>query len=176
MTEDERRLRALFEQHAPRVLAYSRRHTDPASAQDVVADVFLVAWRRIAEVPADALPWLLVVARNTLTNARRGSIRRRQLTDQLAVLSAVAPPAADDTAAVLDRHLVLTALAALAPDEREAILLIAWDELSVSGAAQVAGCSRRAFDHRLARARAHLRLSLDRSTPTHPDLVKEPLT
>lgn len=176
VTENEQRLREMFEQHTRRVLAYARRHTDAAHAEDIVADVFLVAWRRIGEVPPDALPWLLVVARNSLANASRSSGRRQRLTDELARLSAVAPPAPDDTAAVLDRHVVLTALAGLAPADREAILLVAWDELSTSGAAQVAGCSRRAFDARLARARTDLRRALNRTSPTHLNLIKEPTT
>jgi RNA polymerase sigma factor (sigma-70 family) len=174
VTKDEKLLREMFEQHSRRVLAYARRHTDPASAEDIVADVFLVAWRRIADVPPDALPWLLVVARNTLANANRTGSRQRRLTDELGRLSAVAPPAPDDAAAVLDRHIVLAALAGLAAADREAILLVAWDELSTSGAAKVVGCSRRAFDARLARARADLRRALTHTSPSHLELIKEP--
>ena len=52
----EARLRSLFEENSIRVLAYSSRHVGSHAAQDVVSDVFLVAWRRIDEVPDDALP------------------------------------------------------------------------------------------------------------------------
>ena len=44
------------------------------SADDVIADVFLVAWRRLEEVPADPLPWLLGVARRTLANRCRSAV------------------------------------------------------------------------------------------------------
>jgi RNA polymerase sigma-70 factor, ECF subfamily len=153
----EARLRELFEAHSVRVLAYAYRHVGASAAQDVVSDVFLVAWRRIDEVPVDALPWLLVVARNTIGNGRRTFVRQQRLTDQLANLerSSTASSGADEIA--LDRRAMLVALADLSPVEREALLLTGWDGLSVDQAAQVAGCSRRAFELRLHRARNRLR-------------------
>lgn len=61
---------ALWTEHAPRVMAYALRHVGPDGAEDVVAETFLVAWRRLDRVPEDALPWLLVVARKpSRTNA-----------------------------------------------------------------------------------------------------------
>ena len=153
----EAKLRRLFEQHSMRVLAYSYRHVDAGAAQDVVSEVFLVAWRRIEEIPADALPWLLVVARNTIANRRRGLARQQRLTDQLANLERASTPSrgADDVA--LARRSMLTALADLSTVEREALLLTGWDGLSVDQASEVAGCSRRAFELRLHRARNRLR-------------------
>jgi RNA polymerase sigma factor (sigma-70 family) len=156
----ETRLRELFEDNSLRVLAYSSRHVGASAAQDVVSDVFFVAWRRIDEVPADALPWLLVVARNTISNRRRGVARQNRLTDQLANFerSSSASAAADEIA--LDRRAMLAALADLSFVEREAVLLTGWDGLSLTQAATVAGCSRRAFELRLHRARNRLRRAL----------------
>jgi RNA polymerase sigma-70 factor (ECF subfamily) len=153
----ETKLRALFEENSTRVLAYSYRHVDAGAAQDVVSEAFLVAWRRIDEVPADALPWLLVVARNIIANRRRGLARQQRLTDQLAGLerASTASSGADEIA--LERRSMLAALADLSPVEREARLLTGWDGLSVVQASQVAGCSRRAFELRLHRARNRLR-------------------
>lgn len=153
----EAKLRELFEQNSMRVLAYSYRHVGASAAQDVVSDVFLVAWRRIDEVPADALPWLLVVARNTIGNRRRGIVRQQRLSDQLANLerSSTVSSGADEIA--LERRAMLAALADLSPAEREALLLTGWDGLSVVQAAEVVGCSRRAFELRLHRARNRLR-------------------
>jgi len=65
----------LYRQHAGAVLAYARRRTMQAVADDVVADVFLIAWRRVDDVPAERLPWLLGVARRVLANQRRGEYR-----------------------------------------------------------------------------------------------------
>ncbi len=164
-----------------RVLAYSYRHVGANAAQDVVSEVFLVAWRRIDEVPADALPWLLVVARNTIGNRRRGSARQQRLTDQLVNLerSSTASSGADEIA--LERRAMLSALADLSPVEREALLLTGWDGLSVAQAAEVAGCSRRAFELRLHRARNRLRRVLaaeeeprsPRRTSAHLEISRE---
>ena len=52
------------------------------------------------------------------------------------------------------------ALASLGERDREALLLIAWEELSVSEAAVAVGCSRGAFAVRLHRARRRLSLAL----------------
>jgi DNA-directed RNA polymerase specialized sigma24 family protein len=74
MTDDER-FEALYGAHAGAVLAYARRRTSPANADDVMADVFLIAWRRLADVPRDERVWLLGVARRVLANQRRGHTR-----------------------------------------------------------------------------------------------------
>ncbi len=73
------RLEALYAEHAAAVHAYARRRTDPASAEDLVAETFLVAWRRLDRVPADALPWLYATAGRLLANHRRGEARRAAL-------------------------------------------------------------------------------------------------
>ena len=151
------RLSALFEAHSRRVYAYAARHTDPETAKDVVAEVFLAAWRRVDDVPEPALPWLLVAARNVVSNSRRTSLRQRRLAvvvaGSVAGLAALMP-GADETA--VERSHMLAALDALNDTEREALLLTAWDGLSAKDAAAVAGCSTRAFEVRLSRARAHL--------------------
>jgi RNA polymerase sigma-70 factor (ECF subfamily) len=162
---DERRLRAAFQQYSTRVLAYALRHTDAAGAHDVVADVFLVAWRRIDDLPEEPLPWLLVVARNIVANRRRSADRQQRLADKLAGLerAALTAPGAEETAVA--RATVLGALGELSDGEREALLLVAWDGLTPAAAALVAGCSRHAFESRLHRARARLR----RLLPDDPD-------
>ncbi len=174
----EARLRTLFEENAARVLAYSHRHIGPGVAQDVVSEVFLVAWRRIDDVPADALPWLLVVARNTIGNRRRGMARQLRLTDELAQLERSSTTAHGTDEIVLERRAMLAALADLSSTEREALLLTGWDGLSAGQAAAVAGCSRRAFELRLNRARNRLRRALAaREEPCSPiplpQIIKE---
>lgn len=163
-SDAEQRFREAFEATATRVLAYVLRHTDRDAAQDVVADVFLVAWRRIADLPDDPLPWLLVVARNTLANRRRSATRRDQLARRLADVAGTGTTAAAEDYAV-DRSSMLTALLGLTEAEREAILLVAWDGLTPVDAARVAGCSRGAFDARLHRARHRLERSCDPPPP-----------
>ena len=65
---------------------------------------------------------------------------------------------------------MLTALAELSELEREAVLLVAWDGLANRDAAAVAGCSLRAFEVRLSRARARL----DRATNSVPVRLSQP--
>ncbi len=133
-----------------RVHAYALRRTDAQTAQDVVADTFLVAWRRLDVVPAGAeLPWLLGVARRVLANTARGGRRREALHEQLAAQ----PPA--ETAAGDDPPL-RSALAALPERDREALLLVAWDGLSPAEAAAALGCTTGAFHVRAHRARRRL--------------------
>lgn len=174
------RLRELFAAHSRRVFGYVLRNvsagdgTDVAVAQDVVAEVFLVAWRRIDEVPDDAVPWLLVTARHVLANTERAASRRRRLADALAGIERVAAtsPAAEEVA--LARADMIAALGQLSPAEREAVLLLAWDGLSVTDAAVVAGCSTHAFEVRLSRARARLDRLLSASV-AYPSFVNEVL-
>lgn len=169
--EPEQRFIALWTEHGPRVMAYALRHLDPDSAQDVVSETFLVAWRRLASVPDDPLPWLLVVARNTISNLRRSGHRQARVAVELQRFRQIAEPA--DAADVLatERTAVLAQLAALTPKEREALLLVAWDGLTPKQAAKVAGCSLAAFHVRLFRARRRLRAD----TSLHPDPSPRPL-
>ena len=142
----------LYEEHASAVLAYALRRTDAASADDVLGDVFLVAWRRIDDVPAEALPWLLGVARRVLGNQRRSFRRQDALRERLQTHTA---PMVEET----DGR-VLTALSTLSEADRELLLLIAWDGLSASDAATVLGIRPSALSMRLSRARNRLRTAL----------------
>lgn len=153
---DATRFTALWESYAERVLAYALRHTDRDLAQEVVSETFLVAWRRLADIPGDPLPWLLVVARNTVKNHRRSGYRQALMQDEVMRLHqlSAATPGVDDV--VTERAAVLAALAALTSKEREALLLVSWDGLSAADAARVAGCSVPTFQVRLFRARRRL--------------------
>lgn len=158
-TEARDRLAALYDQCAPRVYAYAVRHCGPTDADDVVAETFAVAWRRIDVVPDPAIGWLLVTARNVIASRRRSDRRRLDLAVRLAAATgAVDAPAAEEVA--VRRRAVLDALATLSEREREALLLTAWDGLDHGAAAAVAGCSPRAFRARLMRARARLTAAL----------------
>ena len=153
---DALRFTRLWDAYAARVLAYALRHTDRDTAQEVVSETFLVAWRRLQDVPGDPLPWLLVVARNTVANERRSGYRRALLHDEIHRLQQVAAPASGVDELVVERDDVLAALAALTAKEREAVLLVAWDGLAPADAARVAGCSTSTFHVRLFRARRRL--------------------
>jgi len=150
------RFSELWDAHAPRVLAYASRHTDPAGVQDVVAETFLVAWRRLDDIPDDPLPWLLVVARNTAANRRRSTRRAHLVELEMTRLARVARASEAADVPVHARDEVLRALQRLTAAEREALLLVAWDGLSPTQGARVLGCSADAIAKRVSRARARL--------------------
>src|SRR6201991_2001869 len=75
---------SLYEAHGGAVLAYARRRVAADEAEDVLAETFLVVWRRRREVPPDALPWLYAVAGNVVRNRRRAERRRAALHARMA--------------------------------------------------------------------------------------------
>ena len=84
--EREERFRELFNSSYHHVLGYAlRRAASRDDAADVVAETFLVAWRRLDDLPSEALtrPWLYGVARRVLANQRRSTGRRELLAARL---------------------------------------------------------------------------------------------
>ncbi|MFI9485173.1 RNA polymerase sigma factor [Promicromonospora sp. NPDC052451] len=158
---DEDRIMDLWRAYAWRVQAYALRHVDPHDAQEVVSETFLVAWRRLADLPGDPLPWLLVVARNVVHNQRRAARRRSAAEMELVRLERVTRAAEDTGVTVGQREAMIAALVRLAPKDREALLLTGWDGLAPADAARVAGCSVAAFKMRLSRARRRLESGAD---------------
>jgi RNA polymerase sigma factor (sigma-70 family) len=146
-----RRAEQLFADNAQAVRAYALRRVDPVTADDVVSDVFVVAFRRLEVIPEPPLPWLLATARKIIANQRRAESRREALNSELQPLQADIWHEGHG-----DDHALLAGLARLADRDREAILLVAWEELDAASAAAVLGCSRAAFAVRLHRARRRL--------------------
>ena len=170
----EARFRAVYEACYPDLLRFVQRRVHPSHAEDVVAEVFLVAWRRLEELPeADgARCWLFGVARHSLLNSQRGQVRRTAL----AVRIATAPTAAqlDDTDLV-DRRLDLAAAwPRLSATDQEALALTVWDGLTATEAAAVLQISAVAFRLRLSRARRALRRHLDQPDDTAPVGARRP--
>src|SRR5665213_3681854 len=93
-TEHERQFRLLYERNYSPITAYVRRRVRRAdcSDADIVAEVFVVAWRRFLEVPEQTkeLPWLYGVARNLVANHFRSVQRSSALTDRIAIEERVA--------------------------------------------------------------------------------------
>lgn len=133
------------------MLAYLRRRSD-AGAADAAAEVFLVAWRRLDDVPADSLPWLIGVARRVLANQRRSRRRRHALVARLSGRREVAPDPSDLVAGDALR----TAFGRLSAPDREALALVSWEGLSPGRAAAALGCTPAALAVRLHRARRRL--------------------
>ncbi len=158
MSEVERRrqLEALFAAHAAAVRAYAARRVPSGDVDDVTSDVFVIAWRRLDDLPNDPLPWLLGCARRLIANRVRSARRQMALRQRLGLER---PPVAEVT---LADSLLAQGLAALSPSDREALMLVVWDGLDHSRAAVVAGCSPRAFSMRVHRARRRLAAAMAR--------------
>jgi len=148
---DTDRFRRLFEEHRSAVFGFAVRRVGRDLADEVLAETFLVAWRRLTDVPADAeLRWLLATARLVLANASRSSRRRDRLLDRMEGVTHE-PDHAQQVAQSLDVQQILARLRA--PDQ-EVLRLIEWDDLSHADAAALLGCSRAVLAVRLRRARA----------------------
>jgi RNA polymerase sigma factor (sigma-70 family) len=157
----DQQYRLLFERYWRPVRAYAlRRAPDSATADDVVSEVFLTAWRRIDDIPEGSeLPWLYGVARNVLSNTRRGQIRRERLVARLqsdrvaqgGVQTSLVPVVEDDG---VDR--LWEALGQLSEDDSEILTLATWEQLPHSEIAVALGCSVNAVAIRLHRARGKL--------------------
>jgi len=156
--DDQTRLVRLFEACAPRLFAYARRHAPPEHAEDLVAEAFEVAVRRLDDVPVDdgeALAWLIGTVRRLAANQRRRlAVRERYWRD--AIRDGWHATTASPEDAVTEREAAVTALAALSAGDRELVLLVAWDGLAPQHAADVLGISRNALAVRLHRVRRRL--------------------
>lgn len=155
--EAEARFAALYADTFDRLLAYALRRVDePERAADVVAETFLVAWRRLPEVPPgdEARLWVYGVARRVLANDRRGRARRQRLGERLrADLPRAVPDHADRLAATAT---VRAALSRLREQDREILTLTLWEELEPREIALVLDLPVGTVRTRLSRARARL--------------------
>jgi len=155
MGRDEAWFRSLHARSGEALTRYAlRRAASAADAEDVVAETFLVAWRRRDTVPEppDDLLWLYGVARNTLSNVTRGERRRDRLRGRIAAEPPAAPaPDGDGLGAA-----VRDALSHLPPDDAELLLLIAWEELSHRELAAVFETTENAIALRASRAKRRL--------------------
>ncbi len=156
------RFERLFAAHADAVHRFVVRRS-PSGSEDVVAETFLIAWRKLDQVPDDAAPWLFTTARWVLRNAARSQRRRDRLVDRH---RNEGPPVVADVADhVTDQLLVREVLASLSEADQEVLRLAEWDQVSAADGGRVLGCSATAFSVRLHRARRRFAAALD--TPQH---------
>lgn len=151
------RFRRLVHEHSTAIGNYLRRRLYPltlADLDDLVEETLLVVWRRIDSVPEEAeLPWMIGVARNVLRNARRSQYRRSNFESTL-------PRAPDDPSAedvVIADASVRDALLSLNDDDREVLMLNAWDGLDTHALGVALSITTNAAAVRLTRAQARFR-------------------
>ena len=153
-----REFTSLYEAHYDEVLAYCIRRIGSSDADEVAAEVFVVAWRRIDEIESEtARAWLYGVARGVLANRWRSGQRRTRLVGRLAGLAAPAPVLPEDNVVRrAEDDEVINALRKLKAADREVLMLASWEELSAPEIAHAVGISVSAAEQRLHRAKKRL--------------------
>lgn len=167
MVEARQRFTTMYRGHHRAIERYVQRRAPEVDIADVVAEVFATAWRRFDDVDADnPLPWLYGVARRVLANELRRRARAGRLTDR--VILHLPDPAEDHADTVVARSVFDGVIRQLKDQEREAVMLVAWENLGMRDAAEAAGCRPSTFAMRLHRARQHLRTLLDAADQITP--------
>jgi RNA polymerase sigma-70 factor (ECF subfamily) len=160
----------LFRRHHPLVHNYLRRRVGEALADDLAAEVFARAFRdrgRYRPFSDDARPWLLGIANNLVAGHRRAEARALRAWERQA-----AQVPAGEPAGLADRELgrsLAAGLRRLSRRDREALLLLAWGELSyaeISAALQIPVGTVRSRIH-------HARHRLAESLPPSPAKLGE---
>lgn len=147
---------ALYREHYPAVWRFVRRRAAPSDVDDIVAETFTIAWRRMDEMAVAPLPWLYRTARNAMLNAARADGRRTALSVRIAQDTAD-DVGRDPAALVGERQRLSAAWQLLDPIDREVLALQGWEGMTSSEAAAVLGISRAACAMRSSRARRRLR-------------------
>jgi RNA polymerase sigma-70 factor, ECF subfamily len=141
----------LYRAHAPEILGYLRRRGTGQDAEDILAETFLVAWRRQRHLPSpdQRRAWLFGTARKLLLAQQRSAPPR-----PVAELEP-RPLQINDSDPTTDQ-LVRTILAELPETDRELLTMTAWEHLTVAEAGRVLGLNATAARVRLHRARHRL--------------------
>ena len=150
----------IYERHHRSVLAYCLRRTSPEDAYAAANEVFEVAWKRGSDVPDGerTLPWLYGVARKVLSHQRRSATRFSRLTNKAANHAAPHQPQPDHVVVQrLEYETVCSAVNRLPADDKEMLLLSAWEGLTHAEIAETLGYTLTTVDKRLARAKQRLK-------------------
>jgi RNA polymerase sigma factor (sigma-70 family) len=163
----------LFDRHASAISRYVARRLGPDAAEDLVAETFLVAFRRRGRYDgahADARPWLYGIATRLIGQHRRDEVRFWRAIARTGVDAAAAPIAdqvTDRVAAQAASRELAAAVARLSPAQRDVLLLVA-SGLGYQEAGQALGVPAGTVSSRLVRARRKVREALGAQDPTRP--------
>jgi RNA polymerase sigma-70 factor (ECF subfamily) len=160
--EAEERFEELFSANYRDLLAYAvRRCPSRQDAEDVIAETFAVAWRRIPEIPEgdEARLWLFGTAHLVRLNHQRGHLRREGLFERMR--QTFVPRRRGDEGESVEVERIHLAFASLNSTDREVLQLHVWEQLTVGEIATTLGVSNAAVWKRLQRARDRLAKELD---------------
>jgi RNA polymerase sigma factor (sigma-70 family) len=166
---------AIFDRHAGPLRGYVARRLGPDAADDIVADTFLIAFRRRGGYDVsrtDAAPWLYGIATNLIGERRRAEVRMyrayaRSGTDP--AIEGHADQVAESVSAKAEGSRLAAALGSLKKRDRDALLLYTWGDLSYQEVAQALDVPIGTVRSRLNRARRKLRAALGYSTSISED-------
>ena len=134
-----------------------RRCINTEEARDTLSEVFLVAWRRLEDIPAgkEARLWLFGVARNLVKTSWRKRKRSSDLVNRIGNEISTKSPTDEelDNSGVLK---IIKALQFLNENDQEILRLVAWEDLSHKEISAVLRCSENAVAIRIRRARVRL--------------------
>ena len=163
---DDGRFAAIYERYHWQIHSYCRRRTTPDRVDDAVSDTFLVAWRRISDVPEgrEGLLWLYKVAYRVLGHQWRGAARRDKLEKRLSSIGQESIAAPEDYVVVAEEsRQILDAASRINRNDLEVMRLIAWEDLSHAEVAEVLGISQNAVKQRFHRAKKNLAREFNRA-------------
>lgn len=161
----ETNFEGLFRAHHRAVLGFCVRRSSPSEAWEAASEVFVVAWRRIDDIPEGDLAraWLFGVAVRVLANQRRGASRRTSLVDRLRGIREPVVAWPDDVVVRNETELlVLEVVESLGPIDREILRMSNWEQLDPDEIALALGITRSAVDQRASRARRRFAREFER--------------
>ncbi len=168
---------AIFRRHGPAIYRYIARRLGPDSAEDLVAEAFLVAFRRRGrydDAYPDARPWLYGIATRLISRHRRDEIRFFQAIARTGVdpaSEALDGQVIDRVAAQAARPELASALSGLSQGQRDVLLLVA-SGLSYPEAGRALGVPAGTVSSRLVKARRIVREALGGTDPTSAERAR----
>ena len=156
----------LYRRHLGSIRAYASAAVATTDIDDVVAEVFAIAWQRRADIPVDwARGWLIGVTRNTVRSRRRSVRRAASFIDQLADGRPTPPQGPADQHLEAEQFDALeAAMQKLRSTDREILMFAGPYEMSPGDIAAALDITENNVGVRLHRARQRLRTAYDQTT------------
>jgi RNA polymerase sigma factor (sigma-70 family) len=169
----------IFDRHGSTLLRFLARRVDPGEAEDLLGEVFRIAFERRSVFERDrdsARPWLYGIAANVVAKHHRSESRRLRAIARMSADRAVDDDPAERAVAAADAGArwtrVMNALGTLPAAERQVLLLFAWEELSYDEIALALGIPVGTVRSRLSRGRVRLAALTDGGHATTDDPLR----
>jgi RNA polymerase sigma-70 factor (ECF subfamily) len=162
--DEPRHFGMLFDRHATVLFRYLVRRVGMDEAEGLLGELFRIAFERRSSFDcarSDARPWLYGIATNLVAGHRRREARRVNANVRLQATHEETADPAEVVAATVDARRLLPrvtdAIEQLPDEERDALVLYVWEELSYDEIARALDIPVGTVRSRLSRARHTLR-------------------